>query len=394
MLKAASPSNVWAVRSLASEGKYHMHRQLAEGRRVFVSAKLASVALNYWRGSGTKPDTNRMAIIKGQNQLRHHRYTETLRNNRLGPVEAFSDSPGLAGTSVLPRFTTKELFVLMLLATRILILGRRRDLSVYYLYFFCAVERVAGSHLSELESFVCYNDQPFDVAAFIYALNKNNRCKTIVIQHGLILSPNFYFPCHASEFWAWGPLSLEHFRTRHAEGTCIITGRYAEDAERLAADYILCPETGSIRILIAFSFFHSEIKSGIDKVAAIRRDIPQPLRNRIKFSIKLHPATKMRFWLRSTLKFSADWLELVDGEMELLVNDFDGLITYNSSSVVDFILAGRWIFFISHAGQQSSPARLAGWTLYSSSDMLEILTSTVQSNNDVRNKFLSDSINV
>lgn len=386
--------DVWAVRVLASEGNYHMYRQLSEGRRIFLAAKLAYVALGYWRGHGEQPSLRQIALIKGPNQRRLHRRIAGLRNLKIGPIEEFVDYAPRQGAKQLPRFGIGETLSLLGLVARVLLMGRVRDLSLYLLFFFRVAQKFVNRNLSGVDTFLCYNDQPFDVAAFVHALERRGGCRTIVIQHGLILSPTYYFPTNAREFWAWGEASKKHFSTRNRNGNLIVTGRYAGDLQLKADAFHVVEKMFPAKVLAAFSFDHEEIYRGVDAIAKLRSTLPLYQIDRLKFRLKIHPATKRTRKLRSLVKKRADWLEVVDGDMEDLAASSDMLVTVNSTSAIDFMLLGKPTFFVGELKGDSYPSSNYGFNMSDFSTVLEHDPRLLEDKNAGRLNFLRESINV
>src|SRR5690606_17286906 len=100
---------------------------------------------------------------------------------------------------------------------------------------------------------------PYDVAALVLVFKEINGCTTVVHQHGLILSPQFYFPTHAQEFWGWGHLSEAHYHSRSTDRKLIITGRFASDRRTRVTEPYIVSETRKPSLLLATSFSHTEV---------------------------------------------------------------------------------------------------------------------------------------
>lgn len=390
MNKSEARNDAFAVRVLASEGRYHLYRLLAE-KRLFLGAKLALVAVRHWRGVGTRPRTNQIALINGENQLRYHRNSAEMSTARLGDIEAFANYNPTSDLPLFPRIKTTSLVTLLLLVLRVLFLGRRRDLSLYLLAFFRATKDIVQEQLSDVKVLVCYNDQPFDVAALVHALNQRGGCRTIVIQHGLILSPTFYFPSIAKEFWAWGSLSQDYFATRHPEGRLVITGRYHDDAAIKSDGFLDLSRTPKIKTLIAFSFFHDEIIRGLHEILRQRRKMSQNMAITVQFNIKLHPALKNERRIRAMIAKSFGWITVVDGDMEELVVQHDNLITSSSTSAVDFLLVGKGVYFLAPNETADFPSLDYGFSL---SDFLARDTHGLAKKNHMRLRFLKKALHI
>ncbi|MGG7646090.1 hypothetical protein ACQ5SP_14865 [Rhodovulum sp. YNF3179] len=386
-------SDLWDIRIVAGEGKYRILRRLANRRHV-LATKLAITAFRYWFGRGETPKYGRIAFVKGPNQLRHHQYTETLRNLRLGDLETFSDKSHTAAINLFPRITTGQFCVLVMLALCIFFRGRRRDVLAYLLVFYRAIQKITKTELSDLEVFVCYNDQIFDVAAIVQALNRQGRCRTIVVQHGLVLSPDFYFPVNAQEFWSWGELSRVHFRGRMPNCQFLVTGRYAEDRsiKALAPEI---PELGErLVVLVAVSFNHGEIQEAVSELVQIHDELSEEQRANVHFWIKFHPATRWRWKIRAILALQVPWLEVVDGDMEKLAEQSDVLVTVNSSSLVDFLLRGKPVFRIFDRAPTSFPASKCAFRLSDFKTIIAQERTCLERENVARLEFLKSALNV
>lgn len=383
--------DVWAVRSMASEGQYHLYRQLFQGRRLFISLKLASTAFRYWYGKGHSVDSRHIAFIKGSNQERHHKYTEAMRSVRIGPLESFSNDPSSGNSKRFPRIRTREFIVLLSLALLILLFARRRTLSMFLLIFYKSAQRIISNDLEDVEVFLCYNDQPFDVAAFVYGLAHHNDCRTIAIQHGLILSPKFYFPTNSREFWAWGELSREHFTSRHCRGRIEITGRYDDDIHHYRPSYVPLQERQMIKALIAFSFKAEEIIYGIKTLDRIRTSDSSDFFSKLEFFLKFHPSTKNMKKILFSIRSHLSWIKVVYDDMEILSERNDILVTLNSSSAIDFLLRGKRVFFVDIRNDNVFPSHHHGFPLSKINDP-EVYNCDEY--NKIRRRFLSYALNI
>lgn len=385
-------SHISTLRALAGEGKYHTHKLLKAGKTLFLFAKYLRTTIAYGIGVGRSATTPAVAFVKGPNQLRHHHYIESLRLGKIGPVEVFTDSrteDSLA--NLLPRMPLggilKQISYLILL----LLTGRPRYLNLYYLAFYASIKKVVDIGLKGVSTFVCYNDQPYDVTALIVALRERRGCRTIVVQHGLILNPNFYFPTHAQEFWAWGELSTKHFRSKTKDAKLIVTGRYLEDINSKKDSFVPIKHDQQINILLALSFFHNEVKDVVTRLQAL---LVSASMSSVRFSIKLHPATKFPEILRQWITRHASWLEEEFGFIEDLAEQYDALVTLNSTSAVDFLLRGKPVFFVSPREDGNFPSGHYGLAL----DKLMTLSSdgvqALKEHNAARLNFLNEALNV
>ncbi len=387
-------SKLVVLRALAGEGNYHAYRLLREGRRLFLFAKCLKTTFNYWVGHKLRKAvaTQSIAFIKGDNQLRHHRYTETLRQKLIGSTPLFADvATKKNGAGLLPAISVQSLALQVGYLVMLLLTGRQRYLNLYYLAFHAAIQQVVSVGLKSVNTFVCYNDQPYDVASLVVALHQRGDCRTIVVQHGLILSPAFYFPSIAREFWAWGVLSEKYYGSRDPVARILITGRYAEDAFLKRDTFIPFGPAKSVKILSAPSYFHDEIKRTVTSLDPIATIVPE---DKARFSIKLHPATKFQVGLRRWLVRHAQWLEEENESMEHLAEKFDALVTLSSTSSVDFLLRGKPVFFVTPRHDNEFPSARYGPDLNCLKVFLLSSEFALEQYNSARLSFLKDALNV
>lgn len=386
------PQGYFYLRHVAGEGGYHPYRQLKKNRRFFLFLKYLKTSLSYFFGRGAVADSAVVCFVKGGNQLRHHKYTASLRASRGCEGSLFVDASGLSSDEkLLPRFgwgaIVRQFFFLVLM----LLSGRKRFLSLYFVEFYEAIEKSVGIGFSGVDVFVCYNDQPYDVAAIVCALNAAGVCKTIVIQHGLILSERFYFPANAKEFWAWGELSTLHYRSKSDISKVIVTGRYLDDSQKKEGRFIEVERGRALKVLVATSFFHAEFK---DVVEACLEAIDGLDKGMIDLGYKLHPATKMKSRLRSWVAGLNDrFVERVES-MEALAGEYDVLVTLNSTSAIDFLLAGKPVFFRDFNSAGDFPSHSYGFKLHELRDFLCGKLSDVESKNSGRICIINDVLNV
>lgn len=337
--------SVAILHRVAGEGNFNIYRQLSEGRRLFLFAKCLLVTWSFMQGRGDYATEKTIALVKGSNQARYQKQVKEQLEHEFGKVEVFLTAPikGVEFNKLLPRFEVlagaqQILYLLCMLFT-----GSRRFLNLYLLSFYAAMDEVVNIGLKNVENFVCFNDQPFDVAALVYALNNRKSIRTVVIQHGLILSEKFYFPVVAKEFWGWGELSKKHYRSWDSSGKILVKGRYKED-ERIKSSGVNAGNKVPVKILIAPSHYHSEIADIVEKVDNL---IGMYCGNKVLLGIKLHPSTKFKLLIKA-IHFSRG-LKLIRevDDMEMLADKYDVLVTKNSTSAVDFMLRGKIVFSIS-----------------------------------------------
>jgi hypothetical protein len=380
------------LRVLAGEGNFHLYRQLKEGRRLFLFAKCLLTTLSYFKGRGTPAGARTVVFVKGANQLRYYQYARAQLQEELGSLQMFTATPlpEQAESLMLPRMGFRLVWQQTICLLMMLITGKPRYLNLYLLSFATAINRSVGMGLRQVESFICFNDQPYDVAAILHALNRRNGVRTIVIQHGLILSENFYFPSVAKEFWAWGELSRQHYRAWEPDSKIIIKGRYHNDKNHKSNDFIWPASGRAIRILVAPSFFHGEVK---ELLTGLNQALSNETKTRVKIAIKFHPATKLAWRLRLWCKKNAPWLGTENEAMEALADRYDLLITKDSTSAVDFMLRGKPVFFQNMGEGSVFPSPLYGLELRDISSAFTCPTSILKHKNAPRLHFLKIALN-
>lgn len=380
------------LRIMAGEGDFNIYRQLAAGKKLFLFVKCLLITWSYAHGRGELATKKTVALVKGPNQKRYQKKVAEQLSDEFESVELFMTS--LARNSelykLLPRINfwlavQQVIYLLCMLFT-----GRKRYLNLYLLSFYSSIFKSVQIGFSNVENFICFNDQPFDVAAIVHALNRSSRTRTIVIQHGLILSEKFYFPSVANEFWAWGELSKAHYRSWNKNGKILIRGRYKNDISFKKNNYLWPDSDQKKSFLIAPSHIHSEVKEIIKVVRSLE---VFSLVGNSKLGIKFHPSTKftwiLKFWCRFILKeiiFEVD-------EMEGLSDSYDFLITKSSTSSVDFILKGKPVFFLDNIGVKNLTLVECGFNV---SDLNFVINNKNidDSSKNLRNKLLIDAINV
>lgn len=332
------------LRVLAGEGSFHIYRLLRD-RRVFLFTKCLLTTFACFRGRGSETGARSIAFVKGANQLRYFWQAHLQLEAELGALQLYASAPlpTASDALLLPRMSLSAFAQQVVCLLMLLLTGKRRYLNLYLLAFASAMRKAVDTGLRNIESFVCFNDQPYDVAAIVHALHGRKGCRTIVVQHGLILSQNFYFPTVAKEFWAWGELSKQHYRAWDKDAQLVVKGRYREDAHNKARDFVWPPADRPVRILVAPSFFHDEVKHILTE---LDRTLSTELKATARVAIKFHPATKLLWRLRRWCQQHAPWLKEEHEPMEHLATQYDILVTKNSTSAVDFLLRGKPIISV------------------------------------------------
>jgi len=331
------------LKAMAGEGNFYSYKLLKKRKIMFLFLKYLITSFSYFWGKQNISDKTVVAYAKGINQLRHHRFTRKMREERVGDVDLYTDKP-VYGANRLPRISIRYLFKHIFILIVFLFSRKKKYLNLYYLSFYEAINDVVIRGLQGVRVFICYNDQPYDVAAIVHNLNKKGFCKTVVVQHGLIVSQEFYFPTIAQEFWAWGELSREHFASRLSDGKLIVVGRYAEDKNVMRCFYDKGDnDNGPLKILVAVSYDYYQF---YHVMVYIFTYIIKINHREVICSVKLHPATKLKFLYRLFLLIYKKRLNEEVGLIEDVVNDYDVLISVCSSSLIDFILRGKPVFTV------------------------------------------------
>lgn len=381
------------LRALAGEGNFHAYRLLRSGRRGFLFAKCLVTTYSHTLGRGTVASRKTVVFIKGKNQLRFQSFLAPQLEAEFASVDVFTGArlPVEANIQQLARFSPSSVMRQAMFLTFMLATGRRRFLDLYLLEFQAEIDRIVERSFGAIENFVCFNDQPYDVAAILNALERRGNCRTIVIQHGLVLNEKFYFPSVAKEFWAWGELTKRHYRNRNKTGQISVRGRYENDRTVKSEVYLPIPADRPINILVAPSFIHDEVKEIVFELKAV---LPDHCPERANVAIKLHPATKFQGRLTHWCSVQAPWLKKETLPVEMLAAKYDVLITKNSTSAVDFLLRGKPVFFHPPPDGADFPSQDYGFVLTQLGPFLDGDEIDADVKNQSRKAFLRASLNV
>jgi hypothetical protein len=392
-------SSLGIVRALGSEGNFQNHQLVKNGRALFVCLKLVRAALFYAfcggsAGAGTPPAGDAAVLVKGPNQLRLFSKQKPELEAEFGaitPIATSRFSPE-QDLSPLPRISLAGAVKLIALAALLFCTRKARHLNLFYLRFFEAIEPVCAHRLSGYDAVACYNDQPFDIAAIVHAVNLQGTAKTIVFQHGLVLSEAFYFPAKAREFRAWGELSRTHYKALDRASHLVVSGRYGDDAALKAAQFKL-PDANEGRpaILAAPSFVPAEID---DMTGAIAEWLGGCGLSDPKIAIKLHPATKQKTSILAKIRRALPSLCEETDVMEELAHRYDVLITKNSTSALDFMLLGKPVVFLEPRDDGQFPSAAYGFALDELVGMSAMTIQRLDQKNAARLEFLKAALNV
>lgn len=381
---------------LAGEGNFNMYRHSTVQKRLFVFSKCLFTSLTYCLGSNKYIPEHNVCFVKGLNQLRHHNNFKRILEKHFSNVVLYVQPtcritlhPFIENNW--PRIKLKDLFAQFLWLMIYVASGKRRFLNLYFLFFQASSESSIKKYCVSIKNFVCYNDQPFDVSAIVLALRRHTAAKTIVVQHGLILSPDFYFPVNADEFWGWGELSREKFTVREKATMFVVKGRFAGDKIRKSPIIDYGGDKKLIKALIAPSYNIREIHE-IVKMAVI---CSRKSKVAIELSLKLHPATKFKCLLKILCKINSIYIESAALDMVDLAQKYDVLVTRCSTSAIDFLLLGKTVFVDKYDDNRSFPSNSYTYPLES----IDVLAKGINSNeirsiNNARLTFLMQAINV
>jgi hypothetical protein len=331
---------------LAGEGSFAVYKRSTLGQRLFISMKFAANSSSFFLfGSNKKISAENIFFIKGRNQLRLHRRAN-IRFEEENRGASFLQ-PDFAMWRVNHelrrwlRIERRHLWAQLCFVCGYLLTGKKRYLNLYFLNYQASMEAGIRKYCGPIRNFVCYNDQSYEAAAIILGLRRLTSAKTVVVQHGLILSPEFYFPVNADEFWAWGELSRKHFSCRKQTTKLLVKGRFPEDQavkneDRGASAAAQRPP----RILIAPSYKHREILGLVKSTLSHSKKF----NDSFELAIKFHPATKFRVLLALYCRSRQIHIESMNSDMCEIAGRFDAIVTRNSTSAIDFMLRGKRIF--------------------------------------------------
>lgn len=327
------------IKILAGEGDFYLYKALV-GKKIFVFLKLLSNSLMYSFGKDLKTTQSSLVFIKGENQYRLFKYAKSNFSKQIDARNVFCKNVTINNKEdvVFPRvkivYFLNQVFFLFLM----LITGKRHYLNLYLLSFYCGISDVVSRSFPQVNKFLCFNDQSYDVASIVESFNQRG-CQTFVYQHGLILSKQFYFPVVSKIFLAWGDSSRQEFKSWRNNSELLVTGRYLNDIENKSEilRHSICDR--KIKVLVAPSFNFDEIKKIVFSISSFNS-----FSERCSFSIKFHPATKFKTLIKLWCKYHTPFLVEEYGHMENLSNEYDFLITKNSTSTVDFLLRGKLVF--------------------------------------------------
>lgn len=387
--------NFLHLKDATREGKRHIYSLLKGRGRLLLVIKLVLMTLKYMQLKSDKKLINSsLVFINGINQQRLYANYKNKLLNEIGEHDVifFHQVKYFSITMVVSNFFS--IIKLFSLAAMLLITGRRRNLNEMLANLIEIIGAFFDSRLLNIENFVCFNDQPFDMAYLNKLFDCRSCVNTVVIQHGLILTPRFYFPINAKQFWSWG----ENAKIKAPKGSLskfIIHGRYLSDSEKKSEYFnIGLSKKDNVKILIAPSFSYSEIFKILKKI----KNIIQYNKASTEVYIKLHPATKMQSFLKVFISLQWKELRFENNDMEVASDIYDCLFTKNSTSAIDFLLRGKPVYF-SELKSNDFPCKTYGFTFEDYSDKNcdasdEVKSIAIHEKNESRLKLIYGELNV
>lgn len=324
---------------LAGEGGFAVYKETSLLARLRRVAKYGVNSVSHFlKGSRSECAAKVLVYAVGANQSRlRSRYGVQY----FGSDALFVDHPKLGGVRDrigAPCIGFSELMRHLYLLSIYLVRGKKRDLSLFFLAYQKSMEAYVNSCMAGVREFYCFNDQIYECSSLILSLRRKGECKSVVIQHGLILRHQYYFPVNADEFWAWGRLSGRNYSNRYRLGLggFVIKGRFPSDLEYWKSARSGCLEEGA-SILIAPSYDISEVARLLELTKAAVGSV-------CKIYLKPHPSTKGMVEVRGLCRKYG--VELVPKEREMgdLALEMDAMVTSFSTSVIDFLILKKLVF--------------------------------------------------
>ena len=235
-----------------------------------------------------------------------------------------------------------DLLILSSMLLKVFIFPRkRRNFLLFYWTFYTIIDK----NLKYINNFpdylFTYNDQDLVTSSIVTSLRQNGTY-CVVMQHGLILDSEGYFPCNSNEFWAWGTCSFDAFQSKNRNCAFFVTGRLQADVKRFSSTQkkLFRPQQ---KILIAVGSRWKDIYLAIKK---IRSSSLEQILDIKKFSIKYHPGTKCKIIIKILIKFYFSRINEEKGLIEQAVDKYDILYTRNSTVLLDFLLCGKPVLLL------------------------------------------------
>ncbi|MBA0035103.1 hypothetical protein HS962_02440 [Pantoea sp. BIGb0393] len=339
MKKIINP--ILKIKDVTREGGRYIYKSSRGKKKILIILKLFITILKYIHLNRCKCRfVGKMVLVKGKNQARLYEFYNDKIIRELGEhtLLQFEEATKLSLKTIIN--SVPLISKLFFIAFAAFFSTKRRWLNIMILELYKAVDFCVDKHFTNMNTFLCFNDQPVDIAILISALEEKSRTETIVVQHGLILSPKYYFPVNAKQFWAWGN-NVDILYGKIAKCKVLTKGRYTTDSTN-KSEVFLCSNKKFVNVLIAPSFFHKEIFT----VILSAKKILEKCDIKCNVEIKLHPATKLTFILKLWLRLYWPQLNITNDFMENLSSEFDCLFTKNSTSSLDFLLKGKPVYFI------------------------------------------------
>ncbi|WP_421860206.1 hypothetical protein [Marinobacter salarius] len=335
------PSNSTIIRYLSGEGNFAVLKNKGLFQRIIFSTKLIiKVFLLTFPYSKFAPKGD-LVYVCGSNQ---HRLLGSIDlsvydvdENYCALVQPtpFSKEKDRSKNKIHVSIAFKDFFVLFFYCLGYIVLGKNKLLAAFFIKYYNCVSDFFRENLHSINRLICFNDQPFECASLILAA-KSHKKSSVVIQHGVIISYDYYFPINCDEFWAWGSAGRPYFKSRSVCGEYIVKGRWLKKKEAISSDFVF-PDSGKPKGVICPSFFWKEIFFFIRFLKALKE-------KGVKVDLKLHPATKFKILIKFLMITSrCKWVK-PEVSIQLVAKEYDFLITRNSSSALDFLLLGKPVF--------------------------------------------------
>ncbi len=382
-------SNSTVIRCLGGEGNFSIFKRKNLLSR-FIWALKAVVKLTYMlTGYSVKINTKDLIYLCGVNQDRLLQSLDLKSYGISDEHDVIKQPRSIYKKNKWP-FVSIDLhcyWMLVFLCLVYVVTGNNRYIAAFLIRYYKGVSYFLNATVSDIERLICLNDQPFEAAALTLWAREQGK-NTIVLQHGVILSYNYYYPSNSKEFWAWGENGRLHFKTRVKGGKYVVKGRFLKKEYDIPGYFIL-PDRETMNGVVCPSFSASEIVGLIKLVGSIEKGKGKRL-----FSLKLHPSTKFKFVFRLIgFFYGLNWINYKTPILEV-AKKYDFLVTKNSSTAVDFLLLGKPVF-----GIETPPLheKIFNNSFFSEDDMKKLIHSghlfNVEEVNDSRISFIRGCTN-
>jgi len=390
-VEGLTPTNSTKIRYLAGEGNFAALKRKILSQRVIFSMKLIVKVFIVSFSKSRAVCADDVVYVCGKNQ---HRLLDSIAIEKYGvsgsyyvldqPTRLFDRKINFKSSFVSISFRYFLILIIYLLAY--VVSGNKRSLARFYVEYYNGVSSFFDKYLINTKRLIFFNDQNFEAASLVLAAKRHGKL-TAVIQHGVIVAYNYYFPINCDEFWGWGDAGKKHFYSRGLKGKYLVKGRKLKEDHGLSGGYVF-PDfyLDSPRLIICPSFYWAELSCFLKLLKKISR-------YNVDIYFKPHPATKFKFFLFFLVRSSgAEWVSSKDS-IQSVAMAFDFLVTKNSSSAVDFLILGKPVFslFSSHTDTD-----IFNNCLFTHNDLFHVLEGNKvefeSEKNDRRLKFLESCV--